>query len=138
MSSSRVVKTMIDLPDWQFIGIIVSIVGSAVGATAWITWRLSKVTTEVDNLKDNVKKIEDDLKYMFRLDLELAGSFPYILSQPQSCSCSLGVSIKHSIANSSFLEKRGIACHSFYFGVIKVLVLVGLSRVISNTNLSYF
>jgi len=41
-----------------------------VGATAWITWRLSKVTTEVDNLKDNVKKIEDDLKYMFRLDLE--------------------------------------------------------------------
>jgi hypothetical protein len=39
-----------------------------VGATAS---RLSKVGTEVDNLKDNVKKIEDDLKYMFRLDLDM-------------------------------------------------------------------
>jgi uncharacterized protein (DUF697 family) len=63
---------MINLSDWQLIQIIVTIVGSAVGAavaaTAWITWRLSKVTTEVDNLKEKVKKVEDDLTYIIRLD----------------------------------------------------------------------
>jgi uncharacterized protein (DUF697 family) len=58
------------LPDWQFISIIVSIVGSAVGATAWITWKMSKAETEINNLKDKVKKAEDDITYMFRLDLE--------------------------------------------------------------------
>ena len=56
-----------DLPDWQFISIIVSIIGSVVGATAWISWKMSSAETEIKNLKENLKKAEDDIKYMFRL-----------------------------------------------------------------------
>jgi predicted amino acid-binding ACT domain protein len=60
------------LLDWQFIGIvisiIVSVVGSAVGATAWITWKMAKADTEIKNLRENLKKAEDDITYMFRLD----------------------------------------------------------------------
>ena len=83
---------MTNLSDWQLIQIIITIVGSAVGPTAWITWRLSKVTTdvnnlkkseidneknrieteviktEVDNLKEKVKKVDDELTYIVRLD----------------------------------------------------------------------
>jgi hypothetical protein len=58
------------LPDWQLISIITSIVGSAVGATAWITWKISNAETEIKNLKEKFKKVEDDITYMFRLDLE--------------------------------------------------------------------
>ncbi|CAN5377173.1 hypothetical protein BH18THE2_BH18THE2_25100 [soil metagenome] len=60
------------LLDWQFISIVVSIIGSAVGATAWITWKMAKADTEIKNLKDNLKKAEDDIKYMFRLSYEQA------------------------------------------------------------------
>lgn len=49
-----------------------SIIGSAVGATAWIIWKMAKAETEIHNLKDNLKKAEDDIKYMFRLDYEEA------------------------------------------------------------------
>lgn len=33
---------------------------------------MAKAETEIHNLKDNLKKAEDDIKYMFRLDYEEA------------------------------------------------------------------
>jgi hypothetical protein len=45
-----------NLTDWQLVSIVVSIVGSAVGATAWITWRLSKANTKIENLEGILKK----------------------------------------------------------------------------------
>jgi hypothetical protein len=60
------------IPDWQFISIIISIVGSAVGATSWITWKIAKAETEINNLKENLKKAEVQLDYMFKLSYEEA------------------------------------------------------------------
>jgi hypothetical protein len=56
------------LPDWQLVSIVVSILGSAVGATAWITWKLAKADTEIKNLKENLKDAEELIQYMIRLD----------------------------------------------------------------------
>jgi hypothetical protein len=65
------------LPDGQLSSVVTAIIGAAVtiivavvAATAWISRKVSKVETEIDNLKDKFKKVEDDLTYMFRLDLE--------------------------------------------------------------------
>lgn len=60
------------LSDWQLIGIFGSIISSAVGATAFIVWKMAKAETEIKSLKENLKKAEDDIKYMFRLDYEEA------------------------------------------------------------------
>jgi hypothetical protein len=67
-----------DLTDWQLaISIVVSIVGSAVGATYFITRKItgvekdvSKAGTDMDGLKERLKRVEDDLKDMFKLILE--------------------------------------------------------------------
>jgi C4-type Zn-finger protein len=32
--------------------------------------KLSKASTKIENLEGNLEKVEDDLRYMFRLDLE--------------------------------------------------------------------
>lgn len=58
------------LTDSQLLDVIVTIVCSAVGATAWITWRLSAHHTEIKNLKDNLKKTDDLIMYMLKLDYE--------------------------------------------------------------------
>jgi uncharacterized protein (DUF697 family) len=47
----------VTLAEWQLVSIIVSIIGSAVGAAAWVTWKMAKVKTEIHNLKDNLKKL---------------------------------------------------------------------------------
>ncbi len=59
------------------ISIAVSILSAAVGATYVITRKItgvekdvSKTHTDIDDLEENLRKVEDDLRYMFRLDLE--------------------------------------------------------------------
>jgi hypothetical protein len=60
------------LQDWQFIGILVTVIVSAIGTTAWITRKITKAETDIENLKENLKKAEDFIQYMFRLTHEEA------------------------------------------------------------------
>jgi hypothetical protein len=57
------------LADWQIIsiafGILVAIIGSAVGATKWTTWRLSKALTKIEGIEGRLNRIEDDIRTVF-------------------------------------------------------------------------
>jgi hypothetical protein len=53
------------LSDLQFISIIITIVGAAVGPTAWITWRLSKALTKIEGLEGRLNRVEDDIRTVF-------------------------------------------------------------------------
>ena len=61
---------MTDLADWQLISIILSILGSAVGVTYFLTRKITASEINVKNLKEQIDKAEDDITYIFRLDLE--------------------------------------------------------------------
>ncbi len=53
------------LPDYQIAQIIASIVGSAVGATAVIAWRLSAHHTKIEGLEGRLNTAEGDIRNMF-------------------------------------------------------------------------
>jgi predicted PurR-regulated permease PerM len=78
---------MTDLSDWQIIGVIAVIAVPVVGAIVSLAWKLSNLTTEVnnlkeqevnnikdkikteaDNIKDNIKRIDDDVDYIYKLN----------------------------------------------------------------------
>jgi len=78
---------MTGLADWQIIGVIAVIAVPVVGALVKLAWKLSNLTTEVnnlktreidnlkdriktdtDNLKDNIKRIDDDVDYIYKLN----------------------------------------------------------------------
>lgn len=66
------------LTDWQIVAsIVASTVTPAVVATYFITRKITgvekdvlKTNSEVDDLNEKFKRVEDDLRYWFRLNLE--------------------------------------------------------------------
>jgi uncharacterized membrane protein (DUF106 family) len=57
-------------PIIAIIGATVVIIIAIVTASVWISTKITKAQTEIDNLKDRVKRVEDEMTYMYRLDFE--------------------------------------------------------------------